>query len=36
MREVSEVDPKWLLELAGHFFEDQRVKQAETRHGNDI
>lgn len=22
MREVSEVDPKWLLELASHYFED--------------
>ncbi|EAR90543.1 DEAD/DEAH-box helicase, putative (macronuclear) [Tetrahymena thermophila SB210] len=36
MREVSEVDPKWLLELASHYFEDQRLKQAEQKHGKEI
>jgi len=31
MREVSSIDPKWLTELAPHFYEDNKVKLIEEK-----
>ena len=32
MREVSEINPEWLLELAPHYFLDRRKEELEERH----
>ncbi|EGR30485.1 hypothetical protein IMG5_130770 [Ichthyophthirius multifiliis] len=36
MREVSEIEASWLLELAGHYFIDVRAKQMEKKHQEEI
>ena len=36
MREALEIKPRWILEIAGHYYEDQRLKIAEEKHGKQI
>ena len=36
MREVSQIDYKWVLEIAPHFYEDNKVKILEAKHKNEI
>jgi len=36
MREVSEINHKWLVEIAPHFYEDNKVKILEAKHRREI
>ncbi len=36
MREVSEIEHAWLVELAPHYYQDARAKQVEERHTREI
>lgn len=36
MREASEIHPSWILDIASHYYEDNRKKIVETKHGQEI
>lgn len=36
MREASSIDPKWLLQIAPHFYEDTTAKQIEAKRNRDL
>ncbi len=36
MREISSIDPKWLLEIAPHFYQDNKVKLLEEKRRREI
>ena len=36
MREVSEINPEWLLELAPHYFMDRRKEELEQKHQKEV
>lgn len=36
MREVSTIDYKWLLEIAPHFYQDNKVKIIEARRNKEL
>ena len=36
MREVSSIDHKWLIEVAPHFYEDNKYKQIEAKRSKEL
>lgn len=36
MREISKIDPKWLVEIAPHFYQDNKLKLIEDKRKREI
>lgn len=36
MKEISEIDPKWLTEIAPHFYQDKRNQIIQENHAKEI